>query len=75
MIPRARFILHVDEFDATKGRIWMVKTRGLRINAHTVELHVLVTTVFKGKDARQPKAYLEGRGRVHVSGGRVIITA
>jgi hypothetical protein len=40
MIPRARFILHVDEFDAPKGRIWMVKTRGLRINAHTVELHV-----------------------------------
>lgn len=70
-----RFILHVDTFDEPRGWIWMIRTGRRRINAKHVTVNVKTRTTFKGKDARQPRAFIEGVGVLHDNGdGHIVIS-
>lgn len=73
MRPRV-FWLHVDRFDAPRGRVWAVQVAGLYLTARTVKCSVPVTTVFRGRCSRQTRAYLRGRGVVRQRGARIVIT-
>ena len=73
MTPRV-FWLHIDSFDAPKGAIWAVQTRGEYLTARAVDVRVRVDTVFRGRGARQPRAFLRGRGVVRKRGARITIT-
>lgn len=68
-----RFILCVDRFDRGAGQVWAVRTGGKWLTARVVYVMVLVMqTVFRGTNARQPKAYLEGYGVVRRHRGGVL---
>lgn len=70
------FLLCIDRLDKADGRVWAVKIGAKWFTAHTVHVWVDVETVFKGKNARQPKAYLEGVGVVRMDGhGTITIAA
>ena len=58
--PVRKFILCIDRFDALGGRVWAVRRNRRWATARRVDVRVPVTTVFKGRFARQPKAYLTG---------------
>lgn len=69
-----RLITLCFEADAPDGLVW-----GLRIGrrwhraAHLVIDGVTLETVYRGLDARQPRAYLTGRGRVWWSRDTAVI--
>jgi hypothetical protein len=74
MKPRA-FKLHIDDFGNARGRVWAVQTGGRYLTATRVDVQVPTTSVFCGRDHRQPKAYLWGVGVVHQRGAQIRITA
>jgi hypothetical protein len=55
--------------------VWCIRTGGKWLNARTIDVQVPTTTVFRGRSARQPKAYLEGVGVVTQRGDDLVITA
>lgn len=59
----ARFILCFDQARAN-GKVACVRQRGKWHLAHRVECHVYTATVYRGANARQPRFYLEGIGRI-----------
>jgi len=64
-LPRSeRFLVCVNNLEDPAGRVWLVRARGKWLTARAVQIEVPVTTVFRGPKARQPKAYLQGVGRV-----------
>lgn len=59
--PRPKkFILCIDRFDALGDRIWAVALDGSWSMHKRLDVQVPMQTVFKGVDAKQPKAYLTG---------------
>jgi hypothetical protein len=75
MKPR-KIILCVDRLDAKDGMVWAVRTGGKWFSARTVHVLTDMETVFRGRDAMQPKAYLEGFGVVRTDGrGTITIAA
>jgi hypothetical protein len=68
------FWIHVDRFAAPHQRVWAVETQGQYLTARTVECQVPVVTVFRGRFARQPIAYLRGKGLVEQHGAHILIT-
>lgn len=71
--PRV-FRLHIDAFDAPRGRVWAVQTGGRYLTARRVVCRVPTESIFRGRGARQPRAYLRGRGVVHQRGAVIRIT-
>jgi hypothetical protein len=72
---RARgFWIHVDRFDAPHLRVWAVQTAGQYLTARSIDCRVPTTTVFRGRGARQPRAYLRGRGVVEQRGAHIVIS-
>lgn len=57
--PR-KFILCIDHFDALRSRIWALHVDGGWTCAKAADVRVPTKTVFKGRRAKQPKAYLTG---------------
>lgn len=55
-----KFILCIDRFAALGARVWAVLLNGSWTMHKRVDADVPMTTVFKGVNARQPKAYLTG---------------
>ena len=51
-------------YEATRadGQVWAIRTNRRWTLVHEVFVDVPVKTVFKGAHAKQPRAYLEGRG-------------
>lgn len=74
MSPK-KVIVCVDRLDAKDGMIWAVRTRGKWFTARQVRIMVPLETVFRGRDAMQPKAYLEGMGVVRAFGDGTITIA
>ncbi len=76
MATAAPFILCFERRHAPKGRVWAVKQgRRWRLAAEVV-VQVPVETVFRGPDAKQPIAYLQGVGVVRcLERGKLLITA
>jgi hypothetical protein len=72
-VKRRKFILCVDRFDAAGRRIWGVRVNRRWICARYVRVDVPMTTVFRGPQARQPKAYLTGYCRRIVRVDREIL--
>lgn len=75
MVPK-KVIVCVDRLDASDGMVWAVRTRGKWLAAKHVKIAVAMETVFRGREAMQPKAYLEGVGVVRADGrGTITIAA
>ena len=70
-----KVIVCIDRFDAKDGRIWAVRTRGKWFTARRVQIGIAMETVFRGRDAMQPKAYLQGIGVVRAYGDGTITIA
>lgn len=70
-----KVIVCIDRFDAKGGRVWAVRTGRTWITAKTVHVWIDMETVFKGRNARQPKAYLEGYGVVRSDGHGTVTIA
>jgi hypothetical protein len=70
--PRV-FWLHVHHFDAARGRVWAVQTGGKYLTAAQIDVRVPLATVFRGRRARQPRAYLRGRGVIRRRAGVLMI--
>ena len=70
------FWAHVHYLSEPKGRVWAVQTGGKYLIAKAINVLVPVETVFKGPDAKQPKAYLKGKGVVRKHrDGRISVRA
>lgn len=54
--------------------VWTVHIAGQCIPARAVIVEVPLTTVFKGHDAAQPRAYMSGYAHVHREGETVYLT-
>lgn len=69
-----RFILC---FDAHRcdGLVWSVKQRNKWVSAKTVVVNVPIQTVYRGPDARQPKAFMEGCGIISGDQTRLMINS
>ena len=74
MKPKS-FWLHFNRLNAKRtDSIWTVHLSDRCIQCKSVDVRVPIHTVYKGAMARQPRAYLKGRGIVEVKvGGRVEI--
>lgn len=71
-----KVIVCVDRLDAHDGMVWAVRTRGKWQTAKHVRIAIAMETVFRGREAMQPKAYLEGVGVVRADGhGTITIAA
>jgi hypothetical protein len=57
-------LLCFERTNAKDGAVWSVKVNGRWLRAREVFCAVPVVTVWKGRTAKQPRAYLEGRGIV-----------
>lgn len=68
----SRFILCF-ESHAEDGKVWAIRTKGKWIRVTHVLCGVPVETVYRGSNARQPKAYLVGEGHVIVGKERAVI--
>lgn len=71
---RYKFILCIDRFDEPNGWIWSVRVGNKWLNATNVQVNVPMVTVFRGVQARQPKAFLTGVGVVRQTGSMIFIT-
>ena len=67
--------LCVDRFDAPDGKVWAVRDGRRWCSARTVKIDIVMETIFRGKEAMQPKAYLMGVGVVHDDGHGVLTIA
>jgi hypothetical protein len=56
--------LHVHYLTEPKGQVWAVDTQGRYRICRAVRVYIPPETVFRGPNARQPKAYLKGKGIV-----------
>lgn len=65
----------LDRLDAKDGMVWAVRAGRRWLTAHTVHIWIDVETVFKGRNAKQPKAYLAGFGYVRYDGHGTITIA
>lgn len=66
--PRpVRFRLHVDHLSNPKRDVWALQFRRRYLTLRRVAVRVPVETVFRGASARQPRAFLTGRGAVALS--------
>lgn len=75
MKPRT-FWAHVYCLSEPKGRVWAISTQGRYLIATALDIQVPVETVFRGPAARQPKAYLKGKGVVRKHrDGRISVQA
>jgi hypothetical protein len=74
---KARVVkLHVHYLSEPRGRVWAIETGKRYLTAREVRVSIPLETVFRGPTARQPKAYLRGKGRVvRRPGGLLEITA
>lgn len=74
--PRARrplqVIVCINRFDVRD--VWAVRWGYTWFTGTHVRVMVPLTTVFKGLRARQPIAYLRGRGVVRQRGRRITVT-
>ncbi len=57
------FLLCFDNH-ATDGKVWAVRTKGVWRRFKTVRTNVPMATVYRGREARQPRAFLTGFGRL-----------
>jgi hypothetical protein len=62
------------EAHATNGQVWALKTGKNWIHAREVSVLVPTLTVYRGRNAPQPRAYLVGNGVVTRYGGNLVIT-
>ena len=62
------FHLHFNRFGVKRQArdVWTIHRSDRCIQVRAVEVKVPVTTVYKGDTAPQPRAYLKGRGVVHL---------
>jgi hypothetical protein len=68
--------LCVDRFDAKDGYVWAIRAGNRWFTAKHVKQQIPMETVFRGRHARQPKAYLRGYGVVTDDGcGTLTIAA
>lgn len=74
MKPRI-FWLHFNRLNVREGDpdVWTVHLSDRCIQTPYVECRVPVTTVYKGATARQPRAYMRGKGRVFEYRDSVVI--
>lgn len=57
------------------GRVWAVKQGSRWRMAREVSILVPTLTVYKGADAKEPKAYLQGVGVVRcIERGHIVVT-
>jgi len=63
------------ENHAKDGKVWALKTRGRWSRWATVRVSVPIDSTYRGKEARQPKAYFTGRGLVNRFGRHVEIVS
>jgi len=70
------FWLHFNRFGQKRGeKVWVVYRRGRTVETKKVVCDVPLETVYRGHGARQPRAYLKGRGVVTTYRDRVCIHA
>ncbi len=74
MKPRS-VILCINRFDAEDGHVWLVRSGRKWLTAKRVKVDIDMETVFKGPNARQPKAYLRGVGVVRTDGRGTVTIA
>jgi hypothetical protein len=60
--------------DRPNGEVWAVRDGYYWHVASAVSIQVPMTTVYRGRKGRQPRAYLTGRGRVTWCGSRAVLT-
>lgn len=72
--PRV-FWLHVHQLQDWRRRVWAIEQGGRYQIATRVTVKVPLETVFRGPDAKQPKAFLRGRGIVRWRGRQAVIEA
>ena len=63
--------VHFNRFGNKRGAgdVWTVRTKGRNRYVKQVKVRIPMVTRYRGDAARQPRAYLVGRGRVVVRGG------
>lgn len=73
--PKQHTLTLCYEASRSDGRVWAVKVgRRWRLASHVRCEGVTLETVYKGLNARQPRAYLTGRGRVTWQGSQATVT-
>jgi hypothetical protein len=69
-----KFLVCIDRLDKRDDWVWAVRWGNTWALARRVTIRVPVRTVFKGRRARQPRAYLAGIGTTFTQrGGQVTI--
>lgn len=65
--PRT-FWLHFNRINVQRGNpdVWTVHLSDQCIQAKSVRVYVPLQTVYKGATARQPRAYMKGKGIIRV---------
>ena len=59
---------------AEDGCVWAVREGKRWHRAALIDIHVPMQSVYRGPNARQPRAYFLARGQVTRSGDRLILT-
>ena len=69
------FWLHFNRINVVRGDpdVWTVHLSDQCIQTKHVDCHVPIATVYRGKTARQPRAYFKGQGRILAMANRVLI--
>lgn len=72
----ALFWLHFNKFDASRfaGDIWTIRQHNRNCYVKRVVCEVPLVTIYRGHEARQPRAYLKGIGVVRIQQGHAIIS-
>ncbi len=60
---------------ATDGRVWCVREGNAWHRVRSVEVNAPMVTAYRGPRAKQPRAYLAGRGRVQIVTDHAIVHA
>ena len=67
--------IHIDHLANPGKDVWGIQYgRDKYYTAKEADIRIPLKTVFRGIKARQPKAYLRGKGVVTIAGGKVTIT-
>lgn len=60
---------------ASDGQVWSIRAGRTWHRAADVRIHIPMQTVYKGPQAKQPKAYLKGQGTCAIRQGVAVLQA
>ena len=71
---RVAFRFHIDHIENDGGLVWALSYGSRYFVLKQIDCRVPVVTVFRGVDAKQPRAFLTGVGQITINENRAVIT-